>query len=547
MPLGLPDERLVRGAGRVPDRRSQEEDRDRRLLVGGDRDRWRLDHGGRRRRGLDHGDLPQRAQRPRDLGAVEGAEPRIAGEHAVDEVDQRLREPARPMPEPWQLAQRDPREHSYGVLVLEGGCAREALEQYGPEREHIGPCVERPRADDLLGRRVPDAAHEHAGPGERGQLAAPGDAEVDQPELRQRAADEEDVARLEVAMDDPALVQDPERLGQVQTEPEALAQRQALPLEALVERFALQPLHRQVRLAGREQPVRDVADDVRVSHAGQELRFTLEAPAIQVPILAQHLDRDGLPAVPVDRAVDLSHPSGVGEAIDGEAPVDPLAGVQDRAVRGVTLPFCRRRMYREVPRRRPSTGRCRAERHLAGGAADRALDPRRGVRQGREQRLHLGAKRGCVPAEPIEHGAAFFGGGVRRRVEHRFDLPEALGGHGSLAREPLTRAQPGDRLRILRSVAGASRVEDPARSPAIHCGTRPAADSTFSHIRRKSSAEWKSGATFFAPSFCAAATRKSGSMPTWAMPSVVTWNLRRPAVCWGKERPPAPGARSSRG
>ncbi len=95
------------------------------------------------------------------------------------------------------------------MLALERGASRQALEQHAPERKHVRSRVHVARAHGLLGRHVAD------GPEHRARLrqatSPPGaarDPEVEHLHPLDVALDQEQIARLQITMNDALRVRD---------------------------------------------------------------------------------------------------------------------------------------------------------------------------------------------------------------------------------------------------------------------------------------------------------------------------------------------------
>ena len=176
--------------------------------------------------------------------------------------------------------------------------------------------VDGPRAADDLRRDVGGGAQEHARLGELAfGLQQPGDPEVQQLQALDALAGEEEVVRLDVAVDDPPLV----RAGQGQGGPphdrQHLPQPQRLAVGPHVQALPLQPLHGQevllVRLA-----VGHVADDGRMGQGGQDGRLLREPFGVPDLLAGQNLQRDRRAVDEVMGTVDRAHAAGAGFALD---------------------------------------------------------------------------------------------------------------------------------------------------------------------------------------------------------------------------------------
>ncbi len=134
-----------------------------------------------------------------------------------------------------------------------------------------------------------------------------GDAEIEQPRAPVRAPDQ-DVAGLDVAVDHQVAVRVRECVGHPQQQADACAPIQLLLLAVLVERDAVDILHRQVQRTVCGLAAIDQLRDVRVAEARENLHLRAEAFAGGAIGAEQQLDRDGLleaaghPLCPVHRA-----------------------------------------------------------------------------------------------------------------------------------------------------------------------------------------------------------------------------------------------------
>ena len=181
---------------------------------------------------------------------------------------------------------------------------RERLVEDEPERVEVGAPVDRlPRG--LLGRHVGERADDVARPRQRVLAGELGDAEVGQ--LRRAAArarhvGDDHVLRLDVAVDDAALVGVGERVGERQPDPQDVAVRQLVRRLELGERAALDQLGDEVavavRLAGVEQ-----RDDRVVVEPRDRAGLALGALGLHAGG-RDDLDRDGAPEALVARRVD---------------------------------------------------------------------------------------------------------------------------------------------------------------------------------------------------------------------------------------------------
>jgi hypothetical protein len=167
------------------------------------------------------------------------------------------------------------------------------------------------------------------------RVADPRHAEIQHLHLRQLAADQHDVRRLDVAMDHAARVRCADRLRHPPRELQALGRRQREPHHALAERLAVDPLHREphARVVG---AVGDVAHDPRVPQPRQHADLARE-PLARLPRLApEHLHRDPLAGAPVARAEHRAHPTRAGDRLQLESTVHDVARLHAPGERTLT-------------------------------------------------------------------------------------------------------------------------------------------------------------------------------------------------------------------
>ena len=156
-------------------------------------------------------------------------------------------------------------EHVDHRRAVERHLARQHLEEHRRQREEIGAGVER-LATHLLRRHVVRSPDDGAGLGEScgtvsGKAAGdgPGETEVEQLHAVRR---QEQVRRLQVAMDHPARVQRVERIEDLQRDGGGVGRRQRPTCHARAERLAREELHRH------DQPVVGLLDFVELADVG---------------------------------------------------------------------------------------------------------------------------------------------------------------------------------------------------------------------------------------------------------------------------------------
>ncbi len=215
-------------------------------------------------------------------------------------------------------------QHGEIVLAAVRALAGEALEQHASEREDVGARVDVAIPERLLRRDVTRRPEQHARARDVRPHGAARDAEIDQLHALRIALLEEQVARLQIAVDDAARVHRAERLGGALAEHERLRERERRALEALLEALSVEPLHHEEALAAVELAVRDVADDAVVREARDELRLAEEARGVARIAPVQDLQRDGAAPLLVVRSPHGAHPAGSGQALDAESSADQI-------------------------------------------------------------------------------------------------------------------------------------------------------------------------------------------------------------------------------
>ena len=174
------------------------------------------------------------------------------------------------------------------------------LVEHDPERVEIRARIDR-RAARLLGREVLRGADDRAGLGHLRRARAR-DAEVRH--LQPAVAADDDVVRLDVAVDDPVAVRERERAEDLaRVVDRDRDRRRAVADEQLLERAPVEELHRDVVGALRLAAVED-RDDVRMVEPGGALRLAAE-PLDEllvggVPVV-QQLQRDAAGRAPGPR------------------------------------------------------------------------------------------------------------------------------------------------------------------------------------------------------------------------------------------------------
>ncbi len=276
------------------------------------RARGRRDHDGRRvRRGVRQ----EREQRPhRGLG---GGVPlrRVGGHHPAEHRVQ-------PRGHLGAKGAGAGRRAEGGHHVGERGLPGERVEERAAEAEHVGPRVHRVRVAGLLRGHVPDRAELRAGAGDLVLARQPGQPEVEQ--LRLPVRGDEDVRRLDVAVDEVEPVRLDERVGDLVRDLAGERDRQRRDGRDPLQVGAGDVLHHEVRHGRGVGPARrllpgvDRGDDVRVlqpadgAHLQEEPR---EGARVGLGRRAQRLHRDHGPQLAVFGPVHDAH-SAVAEVVE---------------------------------------------------------------------------------------------------------------------------------------------------------------------------------------------------------------------------------------
>ncbi len=231
------------------------------------------------------------------------------------------------------------------MVAGERRAAGQRLEQDAAEREHVGARPDVAIAARLLRRHVAGRADHHAG-SRREPIATRNarDPEVEHFDLFEPCARQEDVARLDVSVNDAERVRGAERFGDSPRQLDRLGRGHAEP-QPMRQALAVEPFHREPQLAVRDA-VGDVANDAGMAELSEHADLARESIEVNDRIGPQDLDRDRLADGLVDGAIDRAHPAGPGHAFEPEPSRDEIAGLHppetlpdsvDADVRVVTL------------------------------------------------------------------------------------------------------------------------------------------------------------------------------------------------------------------
>ena len=252
----------------------------------------------------------------------------VHDETASDGGDDARREVASATAEWDRLSGRDLMAEAAEVLRREGRLTAEDEVESDPDRPDVGPVVDLAR--ELLGRHVAGRAEEVGLRRERRDLGADerparnglGQAEVQHLHDVLAAAHlcQEQVRRLDVAMDDACLVRLGERIASLEDVAERLLDgERALAGDLRPEVHSREPLHHDERLAGlRHVDVEDLNGVAALQRSGCA---RLAGEAVDDLRLADvlgvdHLDRDVLAEIHVPRGEDAAHAARAELALD---------------------------------------------------------------------------------------------------------------------------------------------------------------------------------------------------------------------------------------
>ena len=219
-------------------------------------------------------------------------------------------------------------DHRDGRVALKRPLARGHLIQDHAEGKDVGPMIER-LALGLFGRHVgrgPDdsavAGHVLGGrkrrDAERRRLRLVQLRQTEVENLDPVVGADHDVGRLEIPMRNPSGVSGRQRVRQRDGNLQQPLQRESVFRDDLLQRFALDELHRQegdaVRLFDRVD-----RDDAGMIEGGDALRLAREAGTamgIGGATFEQHFERDVAMQLRIARAIHLAHPAGADQRHD---------------------------------------------------------------------------------------------------------------------------------------------------------------------------------------------------------------------------------------
>jgi len=267
-----------------------------------------------------------RLEGSRELRAVLEASAGIGEESAGDEPAHPERSVGACLLERFEVALHGRVDDRHVAVAREGRTPGQALVEDRPEREDIRGRSDVLRVLELLGRHVAERAASHAGLRERDgrarsrSLAVEVLREAEVRDERHVVVAEEDVRRLEVAMDDPVRVGDAERAGESRRESHGLLDRERPAAELLLERASSEERHDEVG-----EPVarpRLEHRDEAFAERGEEAGLALEPRDGLRRRRAEDLDRD-LGPVGAPGPEDGPHAAAAEDAEDAVGPYEP--------------------------------------------------------------------------------------------------------------------------------------------------------------------------------------------------------------------------------
>ena len=292
-----------------------------------------LNGGGRRVARAEQVELfQQRSGVLRTLRAIFGEQARHEPVEGRAEIWTQLADPG------WLFAQHF-RQHGDVVGGDEGRATGQTLEKHTAEREDVGASVDVVSPHRLFGRHVADRAEQ--APGARQSLwssYAAHEPEIDDFGRAWIAVDQEQVARLDVAVDDAVGMGGRESLTDAAQEGQRLVDRQPTAEQVLGEILPREPLHDQKRRSRLGGAVGDVAHDRGMAHLGKDVDLARKARGGAVA--REQLERDALLAFKVARTVHAAHAADGRELFDQETSVQALAWGQ-RLFRRARVAFAR--------------------------------------------------------------------------------------------------------------------------------------------------------------------------------------------------------------
>ena len=189
-----------------------------------------------------------------------------------------------------RVLQQDLGENRHHVEADEEGATGEALEEHAPEREDVGRGSDPAIPSRLLRRDEARRSDDHIRlrSQARGDARA-GHAEIDDPDGLDLPVHQEDVARLEVPVDEALAMQALQSRRHAARERDGLFDRERSVEEASLEVHPIEPRHDEEGISLARDAVADVADNVRVIDLREELHLLREAIRRALIALAEHL------------------------------------------------------------------------------------------------------------------------------------------------------------------------------------------------------------------------------------------------------------------
>ena len=219
---------------------------------------------------------------------------------------------------PWRLVVQDCIHRLRRGAPPERREARKHFKQHDPQAEDVGSVV-RSQSTRLFRRHVRSGPQHrcgrHAVDGDRrvaggSRIDNLGQAKVEN--LDASVSRDEQIVRLDVAMDDPALVSGGQAVRDLDAVVDRRARRQGPAVQVVAKRFAFEQLGHDERSAFVHADIVN-RKNIGMIQAGGCAGLTFESPLtnrIAREGRRQHLDGDVAPELRVVSAIDVAHPSG---------------------------------------------------------------------------------------------------------------------------------------------------------------------------------------------------------------------------------------------
>ncbi len=261
----------------------------------------------------------------------------VEGERAIDRLDDCRLDPGNDLPERWSGLSHARKRDVHGDGAFVNPSSRNRPKEDCTDCEEIRSRIDFIRQPTgLLGGHVPGRAHDHAGGGRderQHSIAHACETEVQELGVPQRR--DEDVARLDVAMDDTALVRRLEHLEHLRRDSDCLDGRQSSTQsgERPGERLAGEQFHDKKRTSVFRDVVVENRQGPRVVDLVGDVTLAQEALAhlrVERDVRMQELDGGAAP-VTVRDFVYRAHPPHFEETVDAPLAVERSSDAPQRS------------------------------------------------------------------------------------------------------------------------------------------------------------------------------------------------------------------------